>query len=1193
MRSGGELIAPAIELAALAKELDKLPELVAAVEKVPETTPQLKRGRYAMLVLMSIAAEDFNTAAAVLQELTPNRNPGLSDDLAQLDRWPEVIAAYEAMRVPQLRPATVALLDVVLDSINRKGIGHEWDVIVRSGRQVAKMMLDKNEIDLPPAAGVSPKGQWAQGTLARATTRGSGLIPRWRFEGSTAQHLGGHGNDLLYFQSPLRGKFTVEADLSSHGWREARLMYGTFWASPQYTLEATDIGNLTTNWLGPKYPTKLEPLGDFYRVTLEVTPDKAIYNLQGRAIHETTLGDDCDPWLAVHTFGQYAGEVRSLRITGQPDIPDELQLSKRSDLQGWFGDVYGDSINGENAKWHKNGDEIVGQKVAGLEGRARESLLQYHRPMLEDGEFTYDFFHVPGQTLVHPALGRMALLLADDGVKVHWLTDAQFERTGLAPDNVSVEQEHRRGPAKLPLKPNDWNQLSLKVTGDTLTLALNGEAVYERPLEASNLRTFGLFHYAGDTDVRVKNVIYRGHWPKSLPSVKEQEFAGNDLELATIKPGELPASFGWNFKGTRPSHLFEAGVASTTKRTATDSGLSIEREPSAEKVSESAGFQLVDAGIGGDFEVTLGYRGFESATKVEGHTVPRMEIVLALGGRFGAPLHSHTLALTHRRMANETMQLTAISGTRIKPPQEEWAASDRPLVATSGRIRIVRRGTTAFFLFAPEGTEAWEVIESRKVSLGDVQDLLIGLRSEDLAATARVTLTEFSVRAKRLNLEPSFAGDDASKMVAWNFQGNPPPIFVVSGVSETSRLGQTDKGMKLVRDVKTVIPTIGYELRDVFIKGDFVGTLDYEQFESKTKSSGDNGSVPRVEIMLAIGARLDQANTHVVSFMHRREREGKEMSFAFLGTKPKEGDYKWASSALPITGASGRLRVVRQGTNFTFQRADTGSSNWVQVGRHPGTAGEVRHLVIGINAQDQEASASVVFTNFKLEATRLSSLAQSNFDAKALPALLTWNCVGNPPKGVRVNKATSPNQVEPTDKGLKLTRAANVTKGNEILSVQWNGLVKGDFEVTADYRDYSSATTGTDWKVPRVELTSYLYPVGAKDHSHVAAAYHERNATTEAIMGQVGTRQPDNQFTWTSDLVPQTRSAGRLRLSRKGSRIFHLTAPADSNDWTLIGFQDLAPTELRQILLQLQSADPASAATAVFTNFTIRAEKIE
>ena len=109
--------------------------------------------------------------------------------------------------------------------------------------------------------------------------------------------------------------------------------------------------------------------------------------------------------------------------------------------------------------------------------------------------------------------------------------------------------------------------------------------------------------------------------------------------------------------------------------------------------------------------------------------------------------------------------------------------------------------------------------------------------------------------------------------------------------------------------------------------------------------------------------------------------------------------------------------------------------------------------------------------------------------------------MGNPPKFLRVNKTASPNKIEPTDKGLKLTRAANVTKGNEVLSLQWNGLIQGDFEVTADYRDYASTTTGTDWKVPRIELTSYLSAAGAKDHTYVAATYHERTAAREAIPG--------------------------------------------------------------------------------------------
>jgi hypothetical protein len=30
-------------------------------------------------------------------------------------------------------------------------------------------------------------------------------------------------------------------------------------------------------------------------------------------------------------------------------------------------------------------------------------------------------------------------------------------------------------------------------------------------------RTFGLFHYADATGLRVRNVTYRGEWPRQLP----------------------------------------------------------------------------------------------------------------------------------------------------------------------------------------------------------------------------------------------------------------------------------------------------------------------------------------------------------------------------------------------------------------------------------------------------------------------------------------------------------------------------------------------------------------------------------------------------------------------------------------------------------------------------------------------------
>jgi hypothetical protein len=63
--------------------------------------------------------------------------------------------------------------------------------------------------------------------------------------------------------------------------------------------------------------------------------------------------------------------------------------------------------------------------------------------------------------------------------------------------------------------------VKLSIAGDTVKLELNGTSIYERALESTNQRTFGLFHYADDTSVRVRNVTYRGQWPRRLPDADE------------------------------------------------------------------------------------------------------------------------------------------------------------------------------------------------------------------------------------------------------------------------------------------------------------------------------------------------------------------------------------------------------------------------------------------------------------------------------------------------------------------------------------------------------------------------------------------------------------------------------------------------------------------------------------------------
>lgn len=1197
-RSGGELIAPALDLVAVAKELGKLDELAELVRRVPETPAQVKRSRHAMLVLISIASGDLKVAEAELKALTPTREQGLSDTLPVVERWPELIAAAEAARVPQLRRASVDLLEVVMDSVNRKGVGHDWDVKVRSTRQHAKVLLERG-IELPSASAVSPKGQWTQSTLAKASTRGNGMVPRWRFNGAETLHLGGDGNDLIYFQSPLRGKFTVEGELSAFGWRESRLMYDTAWAAPLYTHEAADIGNLYSNWTGPKFATKLDPIGEWYPIKMEVTPEKVTYHLNDRLIHEHSLPNNPDPWLALHSFGQYAGASRTIRILGQPEIPTELRLSAREDLGGWWADMYGDSMNGENAFWKKSGDEIVGVKIPNWEGRSRESLLQYHRPMLEDGEITYDFFYVPNQTEVAPALGRMAMMLTADGVNIHWLTDAQFERGGVAPDNLVVEQEYRRGAATLPLKANDWNHVALTLKGQLLTLALNNETIYERPVDPDNMKTFGLFRYAGDTEARVKSVIYRGDWPRSLPSIKEQELASNDAELASFKDGELPAGFGWNFRDKMPGNLSNTGDFPTTKRAPVEDGVRIAREPNADTASQAAGYQWSDMAIAGDFEVILGYRDFESSTKVNTQQVPRVEILLAVGGPFDK--HNQTLALTHRRQADGKMILSSYHGIRRKPPEEEWQTSDKATTATGGRIRIVRRDRTVYYQWAPAGSDEWVMLDRRQTSTADINHLLIGLRSEDLAASSSAVLTEFSVRAKRLTYVPRIADGELAAPFTWNFQGTRPKNIQLWADEAPNKFEPLSTGTKVVRpeDPKQRAAPVGFNWNGK-LRGDFEVTLGYRDFESNTDAK--DWKLPRLEIHIPFGGPDGSPeNRYIATVGHRRRADGVMAINSGVGTRQPDGQLSWNTNEQPVAVKSGRLRLVRTGQTIHALAAPEGSDVFVPIASRIASDADVGSISFTMRSESKNSSTSATFTELTIRAKELdvtNDLASAAgiqgpapFAAGALPVKLSWNFQGPRPDFLGEWSKPKKNSLTPAPDGMKLIRSANVDDTEQGVGYLLTGGLRGDFEVTLDYHDFASTPVLTDWRVPRVDISGWIF--SKDDPKKLAIALgvcHRRNHDGKLkLLGTQGVRGADDKFSYKTQEASTERDGGRLRLVRQGSTMFYQAAPLGSDEWQTICRLPAESGPFRSLSLGIRAEDMEASSQAVFTNVTIRA----
>jgi tetratricopeptide (TPR) repeat protein len=527
---GSRFDSPALELLAAAKEANKLDDLAARIEKFapPLANDLEQRGKTAMLAAVRSAQGKIDQARLHLDQLTAVAKQ-MPIDLETGKRWPEFIAASATLGNPAVRPKTLALLNAMLERL-QQSVGQnkpfpnrdEWIGWVRHLRGQAQALSMPEELRRP--YGSDPNlAYWSPVNQVHAWTRGPGRrTPHWVVQGSEVKHFPGCQEDYLCLNVPLTGDFTMECELTSFGWREAHVAYAGVRFDFMYDKKSYFLHVLNRG--GPKRP--IDPpfakIADWYKYRLEVKDGRYTIFIEDRKILSEPLDFGFDPWLLLQANVNCTAGIRNIKISGSPKVPEVIDLSSALDLKGWL-------RYDTNYDLQKRGNELYlnGRKFEPVEGQPeikrsyQQQAMHYHRPMIEDGVIDYDFYYEPDVTLVHPMMDRLTFLLEPTGVRIHWLTDNVHERTGLKPENVSDEPDNRRGPAKLPLKDKAWNHMRLTLKGDVVTLTLNGQDIYERKLESTNMRLFGLFNYADASEARVRSVTYRGDWPKQLPTAGE------------------------------------------------------------------------------------------------------------------------------------------------------------------------------------------------------------------------------------------------------------------------------------------------------------------------------------------------------------------------------------------------------------------------------------------------------------------------------------------------------------------------------------------------------------------------------------------------------------------------------------------------------------------------------------------------
>ncbi len=751
-----EILCPAIELVRAADAVGKLNELGETVDQLASkdaTEGSAKQGtsHRALKALIAIESGDKSATTLALTEVWKSLFGRVTKDTSLADRSAYFLVAWQAAQHQSLwAPASDIVRELrEVERDTKRQSGNE-----SFGRHVNGLFADlelamrSRSPNVAQPLGQTPLGQtlsqWSPVPYWKPELKSQGYRPStWITAKGSMQHFPGETWSQMYFQSPLKGEFEVVAEHSTFGHREVSIAWGTHAAQPLYDLSKTRVTRMMHGARDVGSNLVLPAWDPIAETRFKVNGRKVTTWTNGVNIHEHLFDSPADPWLVIQASQPTNFcTVNNLRIVGTPEIPTEIDLIGIDGLSGWRADIYGEShaANGDTqAPWQRIGEELTGQLKTRTDNEHVESLLMYQRPMLEDGDIEFETWYEAGKYEVHPALGRDAWIIRPDGVYRHRLTNAQYETSGLDPGN---EERVPDSATEITLTEKNWNYIQLSLKGDRLTISVNHTDVATIPISvAPNERHFGLFRYSNKTQCRVRQLLYRGEWPKTLPPVDEQDLA-------------YPAEGPFAFSDIQPTldellnqpheKLKSTGIAilgPTDQVTVGDDGLHL-------SLHDANGYPTWPGitrrkKIQGDFELTVDYRDVEFSPNKEGWGI-NSGISMAMD----VPEKTIVSCLLSLDKSGKLAYRTQVARSALDGGNRTYDQIVIGDASTSGRLRMVREGGQVHCLVAPAGAEQFRLLASFAVGDAAVSSFSYQNRCSDAAGRSEATLERLTFREK-------------------------------------------------------------------------------------------------------------------------------------------------------------------------------------------------------------------------------------------------------------------------------------------------------------------------------------------------------------------------------------------------------------------------------------------------------------
>jgi len=797
--AGGEFQSLAADLLDLATKSDRLKELSDRLQQ--------KRNDHAspvprnLLVLEAIVAWKQGNAERAAElidaffqqtvDSTPETPQEMGSELLLIHYWlndPELVpTAANAEQRPQNHLRDLLMLLFEQRTNRRQPAGHDEVLaqIYTWRHQYERRVLPTSSQDLPVS-----QEHWIPVVRSRSGTRGAGA-PRAKWQVApddphTFQHVAGHQEDYLFYGIPLSGDFEVTGEIRAYGTTDLFAFNETIAPSGDIhkLIRGTFRSGSQTVELDPPFSKFNSP---WHRFRMTVENGVRTISFNERVVDISQLSWPYDPWLGFRSWWRNAGQIRNVRITKSDSVASSVPMLTDSGLSGWL-HYYEEDINWRHKDWSHNvndgTNELHARKKTYLVGTFDESLLKYHRPLERGFSVEYEFWYEAGAIHVHPALDRMVLITEPERTRLHWLTDARYDPTAVRPDNRTTISE-----TPVPLNEGSWNQARLTLTDDSAVLVINNQEVAKVPLPEEEYFPFGLFHFADQTAVRVRNIVMSGDWPREIPAPADQALANRIVQQLDEKSDQFRDVFVYDFaqQGLDENYakLFAANQP-TEVRMGTE-GLIVRQTSNGTWQSPCIRFSF---GLEGDFDLIADFSGLDMAGDKQTFVYASLQA--------DDPVQ-HLIRVVRILTDQGYHQVRgSVSTWPEESPKRLFQENHWPSEGTSGRMRIARRGQDVYFLIAPEDSDHFQLLEMREATDAPINAQGIELRSiANGVSHCAICWERLELRSDTLKILP-FDATPQRLMIAMNPEsGGARPItttpdgFTHMGSPEFSADGQS------------------------------------------------------------------------------------------------------------------------------------------------------------------------------------------------------------------------------------------------------------------------------------------------------------------------------------------------------------------------------------------------------------------